>query len=173
MQAINKNLYMGTIFGSLGAGLVLNLFSLALIASHDRSVVALRVFISLLVLGLTIFGIVMLAILVYKFWESLQGKGARTTSGKAVGFLFIPFFNFYWIFQAYWGWTKDFNQYISSANINTEKMPEGMVLTMCILTVLSIIPFVGILIGIANFILMALFFNKAIDGVNTINAQNA
>jgi hypothetical protein len=37
----------------------------------------------------------------YRAWKCLQPGGlARTTPGKAIGFLFIPFFNLYWIFQA-------------------------------------------------------------------------
>jgi hypothetical protein len=51
-------------------------------------------------------------ILVYKFWQILQDGFARTTPGKAVGFMFIPFFNFYWLFVAYYGLSKDQDAYI-------------------------------------------------------------
>ncbi len=54
---------------------------------------------------LMIYGMVILAILVYKIWVPIQDGDVRTTPGKACGFMFIPFFNFYWIFQAYWGWS--------------------------------------------------------------------
>jgi len=46
---------------------------------------------------LTIFNTV-----VYKAWEAIQNGHARTSPGKAVGFLFIPCFSLYWMFPAYW-----------------------------------------------------------------------
>jgi len=51
-------------------------------------------------------------ILVYKLWQVIQDGFARTNPGKAVGFLFIPFFNFYWWFVAFFGLSKDQNAYI-------------------------------------------------------------
>jgi hypothetical protein len=57
-------------------------------------------------------GMVLQYILVYKFWQVIQDGFARTTPGKAVGFLFIPFFNFYWWFVAFFGLSKDQNAYI-------------------------------------------------------------
>jgi hypothetical protein len=51
-------------------------------------------------------------ILVYKFWKNIQDGFASTTPGKAVGYLFIPFYNFYWFFRAYWGLAKDSNRFI-------------------------------------------------------------
>jgi hypothetical protein len=57
-------------------------------------------------------GAVMQYILVYRFWQVVQDGFARTTPGKAVGFLFIPFFNYYWFFIGFWGLAKDMNGYI-------------------------------------------------------------
>jgi len=52
-------------------------------------------------------------ILLYQFWKLVQDGNARTTPGKAVGFLFIPFYNFYWMFIAYWGLANELKRYIS------------------------------------------------------------
>lgn len=57
-------------------------------------------------------GAVLQYILIYKFWQVIQDGFARTSPGKAVGFLFIPFFNFYWMYVAYHGLAKDMNAYI-------------------------------------------------------------
>jgi len=57
-------------------------------------------------------GAVLQYVLVYKLWQIVQDGFARTTPGKAVGFLFIPFFNFYWWFVAFFGLSKDQNVYI-------------------------------------------------------------
>jgi hypothetical protein len=51
-------------------------------------------------------------ILLYRFWNIIQDGFARTTPGKAVGFLFIPFFSFYWLFVAFFGLSKDMNGFI-------------------------------------------------------------
>ena len=42
-------------------------------------------------------------IMLYRLWQTVQDGRARTTPGKAIGFLFIPFFNIYWQFVAIWG----------------------------------------------------------------------
>ena len=47
------------------------------------------------------------AILHYKCWQSLPAEFARLTPGKAVGFLFIPFFWFYWAFPSFSGLAQD------------------------------------------------------------------
>ena len=45
----------------------------------------------------------------------------------------IPFFQLYWLFQAYWGYAKDYNSYISRYDISTSRLPEGLFLAYCIL----------------------------------------
>jgi hypothetical protein len=50
-------------------------------------------------------------VLLYKLWKVGQDGYASTTAGKAVGFMFIPLFNYYWAFRAYWGLSKDLNKY--------------------------------------------------------------
>ncbi|MEA5079777.1 MAG: DUF4339 domain-containing protein [Anaerolineaceae bacterium] len=65
------------------------------------------------VFGLFLFASAILTyVILYKFWRVVQDGYASTSAGKAVGFMFIPFFNFYWMFRAYWGLSKDLNQYI-------------------------------------------------------------
>jgi hypothetical protein len=53
--------------------------------------------------SLTIAAVVFSYMLLYRSWLLLQGHGARTTPGRAVGFCFIPVFFFYWWFVAYAG----------------------------------------------------------------------
>ena len=52
-------------------------------------------------------------ILLYRFWQIEQDGYAATTPGRAVGFLFIPFFNIYWFFRAFLGLAIDQNRYIA------------------------------------------------------------
>jgi hypothetical protein len=55
--------------------------------------------------------VILQLILLFKFWEVVQDGFARTSPAKAIGFLFIPFFNLYWNFPAQFGLSKDLNRY--------------------------------------------------------------
>jgi len=50
----------------------------------------------------------------YRAWSCLRAGAPRTTPGKAIGFLFIPFFNLYWMFVAFAGLPKDWNRVMAS-----------------------------------------------------------
>ena len=54
---------------------------------------------------------VLLFVLLFKFWQVVQDRFARTTPAKAIGFLFIPFFNIYWNFVAIFGLSKELNRF--------------------------------------------------------------
>ncbi|MFT6863179.1 MAG: hypothetical protein ACJAVK_001740 [Akkermansiaceae bacterium] len=84
-------------------------------------------------------------ITLYRAWCLVQPGGARTTPGKAVGFLFIPFFNIYWTFEAYHGWSQDWNR-IQAAHGNLAHLPRAssafflttLILTLCIVVAIFI-----------------------------------
>lgn len=46
----------------------------------------------------------------FSFWKSIPDNIARVSPGYAVGFLFIPFFQLYWIFIAFIGGANDMNK---------------------------------------------------------------
>jgi len=79
-----------------------------------------------------IYHIVVISVLCYKMWSVLPASAARTTPGKAVGFQFIPLFNLYWFFQAWWGWVKDFNCYLEERQLASHHISEGISLAFCI-----------------------------------------
>lgn len=116
-----------------------------------------------------LFGTVLWFILIYKMWAAIQDGGfARTTPGKAIGFMFIPFFNLYWIFQAIWGFSKDYNAKIEAQQIDTKYLPEGLFLAACILPLCGIIPFVSWLASIANVVVMIICVNFICDAINAL-----
>jgi hypothetical protein len=49
-------------------------------------------------------------IVLYRAWLCLRAGAPRTTPGSAVGLLFVPFFNLYWMFIAIHGLPKDWNR---------------------------------------------------------------
>ncbi len=166
MKTLSKRFYIASIIGGFAGSFILFLASMALTPSYNDAAVILGVIFLPIGFCVMIYGVVIYALFIHKMWTSVPLKYARTTPGKAVGFLFIPLFNLYWMFQAIWGWTKDFNQYSSENNICDQKMPEKIALAMCILAIVSMIPIIGVLATIAYLVLLTIFLDKSIDGVN-------
>lgn len=70
----------------------------------------------------------------YRAWRCLQPGGAQTTPGKAIGLMFIPFFNIYWVFVAINGLPKDWNRIVASYDDlqTAPKLGETTFLLYCI-----------------------------------------
>jgi len=107
-------------------------------------------------------------ILLYKMWSALQAGPVRATPGKAVGLLFVPFYNLYWMFQAILGWTQDYNAFVAQRGIESPQAPEGLAKTICILALVGAVPCVGLLVLPVLFVLALVFYAKAIDCVNAL-----
>jgi serine/threonine protein kinase len=90
--------------------------------------------------------------LIYELWSLIPRKRAATTPGKAIGFLFIPVFNAYWIFVAFHGLAKALNNEVRSVAPN-KQVSEGLSLTFCILILIGIIPYVGIISSLAGVVI--------------------
>jgi len=103
-------------------------------------------------------------LLIYRIWQSIQDGNVRTTPALAVGFLFVPYYNFYWIFQAVWGFTKDCNRYIERSQIAVRKLPEGLSLVFCIVALFWFL----VLPIIIDLIIGAFLINRICDTVNQL-----
>lgn len=109
---------------------------------------------SLVTFGLSaIASMVLFYILLYRNWQLIQDGYARTTPGKAVGFLFIPFFNFYWIFEAFPGLVKDTNTYIQRHGLPIKLQDAGLATAFCILSLLCIVPYLNYVIAVVLLVL--------------------
>ena len=106
-------------------------------------------------LPITVPAIVLSCIVHYKCWKAVPTEIARTTPGKAVGFLFIPVFNFYWAFVSYMGLAEDLNKAKGGKNY------RGLGIALAILFIcswtLTWMPFVSTLIEIPSFILWVIY----------------
>ncbi len=96
-------------------------------------------------------------ILLYRHWSLLQGHGARTTPGKAVGYGFIPLFGFYWWFVAYAGLATDNNRYLAQTGITSKRMSFQLAVASCVLGILLCcvgwVPIVGAVLTIPYMII--------------------
>ena len=114
-------------------------------------------------------------VVIYKMWASIgDGEHARMTPGKAIGFLFIPFFNLYWLFQVWGGFPTDYNNYVQRHRLNISPLGSGIYTAYPVLIVLSVIPFLNILTVLAALFVFLVIIAKTSDAVNRLAdaAQN-
>lgn len=98
-------------------------------------------------------------IMLYKAWTAINDGQARTTPGQAVGFMFIPFFNIYWMFMAIFGWAQDYNKYIARHNLRVQPMGEGLFLAL---------PICHLVFAPAAVVLVFLVTSQMADGINAL-----
>jgi hypothetical protein len=176
MPGINKSLYLGWIIGGAVAGLLLfcaGITAIVVLANRfDISDVIVWIIVSVLVtllgIALLVVNIIYSCMLLYKAWQAIQGGQARTTPEKAVGFIFIPGFNFYWYFIAYWAFARDYNLYLQMKSLELPRLPEKLFLSYPILLLCGLIPFAGYAAAIASLVILFIISNKTIDAVNNL-----
>ena len=98
-------------------------------------------------------------VLLYRLWGVVQDGQAKTTPGSAIGFLFIPCFNFYWQFVAFWGLSKELNRISRQYRFGAPEVNEALALTASILHCGASVPYVNVLFFIPSFI-VAIFALK-------------
>lgn len=122
-------------------------------------------FILALIIGIitSMFSAILFYIYLYRAWTCLQAGAPRTTPGKAVGFLFIPFFNIYWFFVAINGLPKDWNRVVSSyEDLKTApRLNETTFLLFCI----------GIFIAPLALVMMFPMMSQLCKGINFFAAR--
>lgn len=127
----------------------------------------LRLFplLSLIAFPLMILQLIFTSILHYQLWDAVPVSSRSTSPGKAVGFLFIPFFNFYWYFPSYVGLSK------SIEKATGKPAADGLAVTYAVMSVLGwfvgVIPYLGFLFELAHFVVWLLFVLSVSKAVNT------
>ncbi len=164
-ERLSKAFYVGSIAGSFGLVVVLGGLAIGL-ASREREAAFALVGLAVV---LAVYGGVVNVMLWYKAWAALQDGHARTTPGKAVGLLFIPFINIYWAFLALWGWATDYNAYVARHSIRAPRMPEGLFLAYVILCIAAFVPVLGVLASVVALVLVVVMAVKICDGVNALS----
>ena len=110
----------------------------------------------LLTCGLTtIAGFVFMYILLYKFWKFIpyQESYYVTTPGKAVGFCFIPFFSFYWIFVAFRKLAEFYQRYTATPIVTYATV-------MCACVIAQLLPYIGGIASIGAIVFFFMLFNE-------------
>ncbi len=125
----------------------------------------------LFVIGLVLFILPFFVILnlTDAMWSSIEDVYARMTPGKAVGLLFIPIFNIYWMYQVLIGFVEDYNNFVSRNEIETPLLEGGIFITHFLLTLLSLLPNIGWIAGLINLVVVSMMISKICDAVNSVN----
>ncbi len=165
---LSKGLYLGGYLSGVIFSTILYIIGMILIFNYEPEAGLVLFMFSALI---SIFPMVLYCVLVYKMWQAIQPYG-RSTPGKAVGFLFIPFYNLYWIFIALKGWFDDYNKLIMAKRLNIPKLPDGIALAVCILAIVSMVPYIGLLVVIPNLILICVMISFICNGVNALSRIN-
>lgn len=115
-------------------------------------------------LPIFIASIVFEALILYKAWNQIQDGLQRTTAGRAVGFGFIPFFNFYWWFTEYQGLAEDLNSFTRKYGLHVSPVAAPLAATICILSIckwlLCWLPVINSILVISEIVLLIFFLHQ-------------
>ena len=121
----------------------------------------------LLLISLAVWGM-----LHYRCWAVLPEHAARTTPGKAVGFLFIPLFQFLWAFLTFPSLVSDLKKYARVNHIPLRRFVPGMGILMavgfCLATLAQGDPNVGTAVGLVYFAVVVLYYVSVAGAAKTI-----
>lgn len=127
---------------------------------------------SLWALPFNVLGVVVVCMLHHQCWKALPDRLRATTPGKAVGYLFIPLYNFYWAFVSWPKLAEGLAEWQKS--LGKPALPEvrSLAMTCAILFVCSmtvgLIPGLDILIGIAGLVTFILLYRQIVTAINNI-----
>jgi hypothetical protein len=177
MKRMSKQLYAGIFSLSLGLFLFLGLLMGITVLLQDlvwfreAPGIGVQIIVVLGILSFAQFLIVQMIytfVIVWKMWSSIQDGHARTTPGKAIGFLFIPIFNIYWIFQVWGGFPADYNNYVNRYKLPIPYLASRLFTAYPVLILLTLIPFLGILASLVSMFVFAGIIYRTCDAVNAL-----
>jgi len=163
MRPLNKGFYFGSFLGSLVVSLVLGVVLATMVAAENEVGIAICVGIILMT---AVYEAIVFVVMIHKMWSGLKGVGGRLSPGEAVGLLFVPLFNLYWIYRALWGFAKEYNSFAARSGSPSRVIPEAPLLAYCILTPLLWIPYLGVVLAVVREMLLLSVLGPLVDAVN-------
>lgn len=169
IAAIEKNYrnFIATLIATFLMIPVLIVAVVVAVISESPPVFVFPVLAFLVMMGVSIASWVFQLIMVYKMWSLIPPEIARTTPGRAAGFMLIPLFNIYWVFVAFHGLAQDMNETLRYQG-KRPSVNETMPLVYCISVVVSCIPYIGALAGMVNLVFIFLMYNELINGARAL-----
>jgi len=171
---MSKKMYIGIYAASLGVWLLMiaapgATFIFGVMQKNDYAVdtaiayaaqFGIPAYLQLVIVHL-VFNFLILA----RMWSAIQDGQTTITVGKASGFLFIPFFNVYWIFKAWRSFPTEYNNYIDRYALPVPPLAGGMFVAYPILLLAGIL-YVPLLV--LPFVFISVI-SKSCDAVNALD----
>ncbi len=88
-------------------------------------------------------GFVLTLIVYHRGWAAIQDGHASVTPGEAVGYSFIPLFNFYWLFPLIRGFAADYNALIVRRKLDAPPLNVGLFTATAVCWLLAAPAFLG------------------------------
>lgn len=164
-----------TFYSILYTGATIFFIGLALIFTDSPDFGLIFIFISSILIIITF---VLFYILLYHLWKFVISKGHEVgivhsipLAGQAVGYIFIPLFNIYWLF-------KGIGKLPPEINIFAKKYDAGKVVQdnigyiITFLALIGLIPIVGYITGVINFlIIVSIFITRCVEVCELSNSK--
>jgi hypothetical protein len=116
-----------------------------------------------------------LTVIVRRGWASIDGGSIGMSPGKAQGFLWIPCFNFYWVFPAFVSLATQTNAKADAENIPEAKITRGFGLVIailfCVTTLTELLSGRHPLLAWVNFIIYATYVGFTVTYIWQIKAS--
>jgi hypothetical protein len=116
-------------------------------------------------------------VLQYQCWTALPERYRATTPAQAAGFIFIPLFNFYWIFITLRRLADGFNAFREEHPGRPIRDARGLATAKAISFVcgwtIGWIPGLGSIVAIVDAILFVLYYRAIVSNANQVIAGDA
>jgi hypothetical protein len=147
---------------ALGAVVGLDLIAVAVKARDETAVIA-----GVLAAAVLLSSFVMNLRFLYRVWASIRSP-YTTSPGQAVGLLFIPLFNLYWIFQAFPGFAADYNSYADANQLDVPRLSRASMLVFVLGCLVGQIPLFSLFFTWLPPLTAAVMISRMGDAVNRL-----
>lgn len=90
-------------------------------------------------------------VFLFRVWDVAQSFSERTTPAKAVGFLFVPLFNLYWVHVAYHGLAQDMNRQLRLVGLGERlEVSEALVVTAHVLLIVGVLSWLTVITWVVS-----------------------
>jgi hypothetical protein len=140
-----------------------------IVFDFDPGAQTLQTMTAIAAVGMGLLGVIGLGIgaacyfvLLYRAWRIVFDGRSGPSPARAIGFLFIPFFNVYWVYVALWGLACRLNRLARRHELDVPTASQPLGLAMSVYTCLMYLPFpfAGLVPLTLNLILWPLFMRS-------------
>jgi hypothetical protein len=118
----------------------------------------------------------LLLVLIHKMWGAIQDAAAPVTPGRAVGLLFVPIFNYYWLWRVLWRFHDEYNEYIFRHSIPGKPLPRGLFSAggaALLLTIIAAFAHASFPFTALYLFIQSIAIANICDAVNTLPSQRS